>query len=134
MSDEEMVRALMDIAQALNRIELELKSLNSLLSDYFSGATTFRPVGEPEPGAKRNGKVFRGSREDFEKQLREIDKQVWALIEDIKEMPSGDLLVVFDYLSSNEYEHVRQVLKEHFGAYYSKRYRGFIVPREGVAE
>ena len=134
MSEEGVEKALQEIVRALNGIELELKSLNSLLSDYFSRATTFRPVGEPEPGAKRNGKVFRGSREDFEKQLREIDKHVWALVEDIREMPSGDLLVMFDYLSSDEYEHVRQILKEHFGAYYSKRYRGFIVPREGVAE
>ena len=121
MTDEKLIRA-------LDQIVLELKTLNSTLLNILDVLQRTERQGKAN-GSERSRKQGRKlTKDELEKEIREKDKRIWKLIEEIKEMPSGDLLIQFDYLKSDEYEKVRDFLKTNFNAYYSKKYRGFIVP------
>lgn len=132
MSDEP--KSLKENIETLNylltQVIVELKQLNSTLQDLDLIQANRQVIGKTEKKTKRK-EGFKGDKAALERYIKQKCPNVWANMEEIKQMKSGDFLITFDYVDSNTYQKMAEEVKEVLDGYYSKKYRGFIIPGAG---
>lgn len=111
----------------LTQLIVELKQLNSTLQDLTFLTANKKMIQKEQK--REDDKGFAGDKAALERYLKEKCPTTWKNMDEIKEFKSGDFLITFDYVSSDEYKRMAEEIKEHLNGYYSKKYRGFIVPR-----
>ena len=124
-------KSLKDSIETLNylitQLIVELKQLNDNLQNLgFLQANKQLIEKEQKKEEKKEG--FKGDEAALQRYLKDQCPTVWANLSDIKRFKSGDFLIQFDYVDSDTYQKMAEELKEKLGAYYSKKYKGFIVP------
>ena len=112
----------------LTQVIVELKQLNSALMD-MTFLTANKKLVKQEQKREQEDKGFAGDKAALERYLKQKCPTTWKNMDEIKEFKSGDFLITFDYVSSDEYQRMAEEIKEHLNGYYSKKYRGFIVQR-----
>jgi len=111
----------------LTQLIVEMKQLNDNLQNLGFLQANKQLIQKEQKQEKRE-EGFKGDVADLQRYLKQMCPTVWANLSDIKRFKSGDFLITFDYVDSNTYQKMAEELKEKLGAYYSKKYRGFIVP------
>lgn len=114
----------------LTQVIVELKQLNSTLLDLGLIQANRQVIGKTEKKTKRK-EGFKGNEEQLERYIKQKCPTLYKHLEEIYRMKSGDFLITFGYVKGNEYQKMAEEVKEALGGYYSKKYRGFIIPGEG---
>lgn len=127
-------KTLKDSIETLNylmtQLIVELKTLNDSLQNLTLLQANKRVTQELKE-EKKAEEGFAGDKAALERYLKQKCPTTWANLEEIRQMKSGDFLLTFDYVTSDVYQKMSQEIKEALGGYYSKKYRGFIIPAAG---
>jgi len=125
-------KGLKDSIETLNylitQLIVELKQLNDNLQNLGFLQANKRTIQEFQE-EKREKQGFKGDKSALMRYLKEKCPTVWANLDEVREFKSGDFLITFDYVDSSTYEKMSKEIKENLDGYYSKKYKGFIIPR-----
>lgn len=132
MSEEQ--KSIKDSIETLNylmtQLIVELKQLNGTLMDMTFLQANKKLV-KQEQEKREDDKGFAGDKAALERYLKEKCPTLWANLDEVRQMKSGDFLVTFEYMQSHDFEKAAKEVKEALNGYYSKKYRGFIIPGAG---
>lgn len=69
--------------------------------------------------------------DEFKRYIKEMEPGLYKMIKDVRQFPSGDLIVEIKKLSNKEYREFADYMKDQFNARWNSKYRGFIVKQSG---
>lgn len=120
-----VVKALERIADELKLIRVEMSELKELLSEVKQSEQV-KPKPTKQKTTEKKGKG-KWTTEDVYNYIKENCPKTMRFLQRVRQMPSGDFLIKLDYMTREEYDEVKEELKEQLEAEYWKKYQGFIV-------